>query len=126
MNLREKVVVEGLPYVWSTNLTDDDVREFYELYANQIREPDPPEETPTKGKVVFRIPCRVAFLEFRDGVCLWTASADKHHVFYRTIVLRHQDGRQTYVAMHMGDVPTGTFRSILKQSGLTEEEFRNL
>jgi predicted RNA binding protein YcfA (HicA-like mRNA interferase family) len=42
------------------------------------------------------------------------------------VVLRNQDGRQTYVAMHTGDVPTGTFRSILKQSGLTEEEFRKL
>ncbi len=42
------------------------------------------------------------------------------------VVLRHQDGRQTYVAMHPGDVPTGTFRSILKQAGLTEESFRNL
>ncbi len=41
-------------------------------------------------------------------------------------VLRHADGRQTYVAMHPGDVPTGTFRSLLKQAGLTEEEFRNL
>ncbi|HEY1717104.1 MAG TPA: type II toxin-antitoxin system HicA family toxin [Verrucomicrobiae bacterium] len=41
-------------------------------------------------------------------------------------ILRHADGRQTYVAMHPGDIPTGTFRSILKQSGLTEEEFRNL
>ena len=42
------------------------------------------------------------------------------------IVLRHPDGRQTYVAMHTADVPTGTFRAILKQSGLTEEEFKNL
>jgi predicted RNA binding protein YcfA (HicA-like mRNA interferase family) len=42
------------------------------------------------------------------------------------VVLRHADGRQTYVAMHPGDIPTGTFRSILKQSSLTEEEFRNL
>jgi predicted RNA binding protein YcfA (HicA-like mRNA interferase family) len=42
------------------------------------------------------------------------------------VVLRHADGRQTYVAMHTGDVPAGTFRSILKQSGLTDEEFRNL
>lgn len=42
------------------------------------------------------------------------------------VVLRHADGRQTYVAMHPGDVPTGTFRQILKQAGLTEEEFRKL
>jgi predicted RNA binding protein YcfA (HicA-like mRNA interferase family) len=42
------------------------------------------------------------------------------------VVLRHTDGRQTYVPMHTGDVPSGTFRSILKQAGLTEEMFRDL
>jgi len=42
------------------------------------------------------------------------------------VVLRHPDGRQTYVAMHTEDVPKGTFRSILKQAGLSEEEFRGL
>ncbi len=42
------------------------------------------------------------------------------------IILRHSDGRQTYVAMHPGDIPTGTFRAILKQANLSEEEFRNL
>ena len=42
------------------------------------------------------------------------------------VVLRHTDGRQTYVAMHTKDVPTGTFRSILTHAKLTEEEFRNL
>jgi hypothetical protein len=31
-----------------------------------------------------------------------------------------------YVPMHTGDVPSGTFRSILKQAGLTEETFRDL
>ena len=41
-------------------------------------------------------------------------------------ILRHPDGRQTYVAMHPGTLPTGTFRKILKQAHLTEEEFRNL
>jgi len=41
-------------------------------------------------------------------------------------VLRHPDGRQTYVAMHPGTLPTGTFRKILKQADLTEEQFRSL
>jgi predicted RNA binding protein YcfA (HicA-like mRNA interferase family) len=41
-------------------------------------------------------------------------------------VLRHPSGRQTYVAMHPGTLPSGTFRKILKQAGLTEEQFRNL
>ncbi|MDQ6631716.1 MAG: type II toxin-antitoxin system HicA family toxin [Verrucomicrobiota bacterium] len=42
------------------------------------------------------------------------------------VILRHSDGRQTYVAMHPGDIPTGTFRAILKQAGFGQEEFRNL
>ena len=41
-------------------------------------------------------------------------------------VLRHPDGRQTYVAMHLGGLPTGTFRKILKQAGISEEQFRDL
>ena len=40
------------------------------------------------------------------------------------VVLRHPDGRQTYVPMHPGDVPAGTFRAILKQAGISEEDFR--
>ena len=42
------------------------------------------------------------------------------------VVLRHADGRQTYVAMHASDIPMGTFRAILKQADLTEEEFKEL
>ena len=41
-------------------------------------------------------------------------------------VLRHPDRRQTYVAMHPGTLPTGTFRKILKQAGFSEEQFRDL
>ncbi len=42
------------------------------------------------------------------------------------LVLRHPDGRQTYLPMHTGDVPSGAFRSILKQAGITEDEFKQL
>ncbi len=41
-------------------------------------------------------------------------------------VLRHPNGRQTYVSMHTKDIPTGTFKKILKQANLSEEEFREL
>ena len=41
-------------------------------------------------------------------------------------VLRHPNGAQTYVAMHPGDIPEGTFRKILKQAGLTPDEFKGL
>lgn len=41
-------------------------------------------------------------------------------------VLRHPDSRQTYVSTHSKDVPEGTFRKILKQANLTEEQFKKL
>ncbi len=41
-------------------------------------------------------------------------------------ILRHPDGRQTYVAMHTKDIPEGTFRKILKQANISYEEFKKL
>lgn len=41
-------------------------------------------------------------------------------------VLRHPDSRQKYVSMHSKDIPEGTFRKILKQANLTEEQFKKL
>ncbi len=38
------------------------------------------------------------------------------------IILRHPDGRQTYIAMHTKDIPEGTFKSILKQAQLSKED----
>lgn len=40
--------------------------------------------------------------------------------------VRHADGRMTFVAMHRREVPIGTFRNILKQAQITEEEFKAL
>lgn len=42
------------------------------------------------------------------------------------LFLRHSDGRLTFVAIHRGDVPLGTFRKILKQARVTQEEFDRL
>ena len=41
-------------------------------------------------------------------------------------VLRHPDGRQTYLSMHPGTIPTGTLHKILKQAELSRSEFINL
>ena len=41
-------------------------------------------------------------------------------------ILRNSDARQVTVSMHSGDIPEGTFKSILKQAGLNLEEFRKL
>jgi predicted RNA binding protein YcfA (HicA-like mRNA interferase family) len=42
--------------------------------------------------------------------------------------LRHRDDptRQTVISVHSGDMPQGTVRDILKQAGITREEFLNL
>jgi len=42
------------------------------------------------------------------------------------VILRHPDGRQTYVAIHTKEIPTGTLRAILKQADLTLDEFKSL
>lgn len=67
---------------------------------------------PNKAQEVLRKLKRAGFAECRQS--------GSH------LVLRHEDGRQTYLPMHTGDVPTGTYRSILKQAELTEDEFRDL
>ena len=41
-------------------------------------------------------------------------------------VLRHPDGRQTYVAVHTKDIPEGTFKKILKQANISLEDFKKL
>ena len=41
-------------------------------------------------------------------------------------ILRHEDGRLVVVPMHPKELPMGTFRSILKQAGLTATEYAEL
>lgn len=43
------------------------------------------------------------------------------------IVFRHLDGRWTTLVMHAGkDIPTGTLRNIIKDLGITVEEFESM
>ena len=42
------------------------------------------------------------------------------------LTLRHLDGRRAIVPMHRRVLPTGTTHEILKQAGLSVEEFRGL
>jgi len=67
---------------------------------------------PYSAREILAKPLRAGFVEVRQ--------TGSHKV------LRHPDGQQTYVAMHPGGMPTGTFRKILKQAGLSEEQFRHL
>lgn len=40
--------------------------------------------------------------------------------------LTHPDGRWTQVAVHPGPVPVGTFRKIVTQAELTEDEIKKI
>jgi len=54
-------------------------------------------------------------LGFEEG------EAKESHRFFR-----HPDGRTTVGAFHHKEMKKGTFKAILKQIGLTEEEYRDL
>ncbi|MDX2008297.1 MAG: type II toxin-antitoxin system HicA family toxin [Meiothermus sp.] len=43
------------------------------------------------------------------------------HRFYQ-----HPDGRTTVIPFHSGELPMGTFRKILKDIGMTVEEYQRL
>lgn len=42
------------------------------------------------------------------------------------VVLRHPDGRQTYVAMHTRDIPLGTLKILLRHARLSMINFSAL
>ena len=39
------------------------------------------------------------------------------------VKMKHADGRMTIVPVHPGDMPAGTLRGILRQAGVTADEF---
>jgi len=67
---------------------------------------------PYKPKEVLKVLIRLGFIEQRQS--------GSH------ILLEHPDGRVTIVAMHGKTMKKGTFRSILKDAKMTEQDFRNL
>ena len=67
---------------------------------------------PYKAKIVLAKLLKAGFIEKRQS--------GSHKI------LRHPDGRQTYLAIHTTDIPEGTFRKILKQANLTLDEFKEL
>ncbi|MDP3956703.1 MAG: type II toxin-antitoxin system HicA family toxin [bacterium] len=42
------------------------------------------------------------------------------------VIMVHKDGRRTMVPMHGRDIPSGTLSAILKDMGISKEEFAKL
>jgi len=69
--------------------------------------------SPAKPEEVIRVLEKLGFKKIRQS--------GSHAVFY------HSDVRWTTVSIHKGrDIAKGTLRKILKDIGLTYEEFRNI
>jgi len=66
-----------------------------------------------RAKEIVRVLKELGFIEHRQ-------------VGSHLTMLRPKDGKRVTVPMHSGDIPTGTFHRILKQAGITLEEFRRL
>lgn len=54
------------------------------------------------------------------------AGFERDHQKGSHLTMRHPDGRRAVVPMHTQDVPLGTLHAIIKQAGLTVEEFERL
>jgi len=81
MKTRKQLRIDGIPYEWETNLTDEGIREFYTKFQDEIAEPA---KQVDGSKKIIVIPLRFDFLPFLDGICLWSASGEKHSVLYRS------------------------------------------
>jgi hypothetical protein len=80
-NLRSNITIEGIPIVWNTNLSDDEIKEFYLLIS------DDPElmlsEINTRAnKISLSLFSRT--IPFKDGMCLCVGFNDNLNVIYRT------------------------------------------
>lgn len=54
------------------------------------------------------------------------AGFERDHQKGSHLIMRHSDGRRAVIPMHTGQVPLGTLHGIIKQAGLTVEEFQRL
>ena len=81
MVLCTRVVVEGIPFEWSTNLDESGIREFYGKYSDEIEEKQVSQDA---FPSVIRISLRFGFFDLKAGFCFWNASGKHHTVIYRT------------------------------------------
>lgn len=81
MNIRNAINVPGVPYTWTTNLSDEEIYDFQAIYSEKIKEPN--EGLEVKG-ATFVLKFRLDFLPFREGFCVWSATGENQTVLYRT------------------------------------------
>jgi hypothetical protein len=82
INWRNRITVDGVPGTWTTNLSDDDVRDFYARYAEE------PANAQELKVGVMHLVCGFKFhqrmVPFRHGACDWTLLHEQNWVLYRT------------------------------------------
>ena len=81
MEIRKGISISGIPYKWTTNLTDDEVRDFHSVYADKIKLPSQKLEVQSTN-INFQF--RMDYLPFKEGFCVWTATEEEQTVLYRS------------------------------------------
>ena len=68
---RNKITVDGVPGIWTTNLKDEELRAFYAAYSNQI----PTEDNINVGVLdrSFGFKYYDRMVPFKDGACRWAS-----------------------------------------------------
>ena len=82
MKLRKDIVLEGIPFVWTTNLSDEDIREFYAIVGDDP-DLDASGAKATRG-ASFTLRLYHKAIEFKEGYCLCHGMAKYLGVIYRT------------------------------------------
>jgi len=85
---RESIRLEGIPFIWSSNLSDEQLREIYTRLLRDrffLRKPDVGMNKLTMGMAVkLRANLREAQFEYEDGLCQVYCFHDHIWVIYRT------------------------------------------
>jgi hypothetical protein len=82
ITFRKEISIESVPGIWTTNLSDDDVRTFWQEHAHQV---------PTTNNInisVFNLTVGFKYdermVQFKDGACRWALLNDRNWLVYRT------------------------------------------
>lgn len=82
ITFRKEISVEGVPGTWSTNLSDDDLRVFWQEHGGEVPTTNNIKLGVFNRTVGFRYHERM--IPFKDGACSWALLNERNWLVYRT------------------------------------------
>lgn len=88
VSVRDNIKLDGIPYIWSSNLSDEQLRDIYNRLLRArffVRKPDIKSKKPISGVgVAFWSNLAESQFEYEDGLCKVSVVHDHAWVIYRT------------------------------------------